>query len=345
MFESQHNSSLPPAVFGRLVGGEDILAKIERVPVDPATNRPLKPVTLKDVAIFADPYDAYKKKLEKRIVREQEEREGAGIKAAKKAERDGDRTTCASLRGGCNDADWRFWGEQVVRNRLEQAGADGVGAGGRDGGGSGQVPWSGDDGGTEEKGGTCGSWNPEEEAEGRGRVRRVLGLVILQRLCYSLTTMNCEHYDILCSFFSPPNQVAIHRSVGVSTRSVLTHGRAQPTAFRSRESLRSRARHRRCEEVLVNKRVLEKVVLRRPNVSSRRRQTSRRRRTRGVITTQVCEGTSSQSATAPVISILKAHEESLGMHPSRKSAVRSCRTKVCQSDSHEEVRKRRTLSA
>lgn len=179
MFESQHNSSLPPAVFGRLVGGEDILAKIERVPVDPATNRPLKPVTLKDVAIFADPYDAYKKKLEKRIVREQEEREGAGIKAAKKAERDGDRTTCASLRGGCNDADWRFWGEQVVRNRLEQAGADGVGAGGRDGGGSGQVPWSGDDGGTEEKGGTCGSWNPEEEAEGRGRVRRVLGLVIL----------------------------------------------------------------------------------------------------------------------------------------------------------------------
>ena len=34
-------------VFGRLVGGDDVLAKIERVPVDPATDRPLKPVQLK----------------------------------------------------------------------------------------------------------------------------------------------------------------------------------------------------------------------------------------------------------------------------------------------------------
>lgn len=82
-----------------------MLSKIERVPVDPATNRPLKPVTLKDVAIFADPYDAYKKKLEKRIVREQEEREGAGLKAAKKAERDKDRTTCVCFL--CGLSEWR----------------------------------------------------------------------------------------------------------------------------------------------------------------------------------------------------------------------------------------------
>ncbi|KAK4705896.1 peptidyl-prolyl cis-trans isomerase-like 2, partial [Phenoliferia sp. Uapishka_3] len=80
-------------VFGRLVGGDDVLSKIERVPVDATTNRPLKPVVLKDVAIFQDPFDAYRKRLEKRLNREEEERQGAGEKARKKAEREQDRTT------------------------------------------------------------------------------------------------------------------------------------------------------------------------------------------------------------------------------------------------------------
>ncbi|ORY78083.1 cyclophilin-like domain-containing protein [Leucosporidium creatinivorum] len=80
-------------VFGRLVGGDDVLSKIERVPIDPATDRPLKPVQLKDVAVFADPYDTYKKRLEKRLTREAEERANAGLKKLKKEERDKDRTT------------------------------------------------------------------------------------------------------------------------------------------------------------------------------------------------------------------------------------------------------------
>lgn len=92
--------------------GDDVLSKIERVPVDPATDRPLKPVQLKvrscalraplprvdssctqDVAVFADPYETYKQRLEKRLTREADERANAGLKKLKKEEREKDRTT------------------------------------------------------------------------------------------------------------------------------------------------------------------------------------------------------------------------------------------------------------
>jgi len=80
-------------VFGRLVGGDDVLAKIERVPVDPGTDRPLKPVKLLDVQVFADPFKDYREKLDKRLKREADLREGHDAKAKKQAEREQDRTT------------------------------------------------------------------------------------------------------------------------------------------------------------------------------------------------------------------------------------------------------------
>ncbi|GJN90158.1 hypothetical protein Rhopal_003157-T1 [Rhodotorula paludigena] len=80
-------------VFGRLVGGHDVLSKLERVPTDPATDRPLKPVVLLDVEVFGDPFDEYKTRLEKRLRREQEERDGAGEARRKREERAKDRTT------------------------------------------------------------------------------------------------------------------------------------------------------------------------------------------------------------------------------------------------------------
>ncbi|TNY24354.1 hypothetical protein DMC30DRAFT_346024 [Rhodotorula diobovata] len=80
-------------VFGRLVGGQDILSKLERVPTDPSTDRPLKPVVLLDVEVFGDPFDEYKKRLEKRLRREQEEREGRGERERRREERAKDRTT------------------------------------------------------------------------------------------------------------------------------------------------------------------------------------------------------------------------------------------------------------
>lgn len=80
-------------VFGRLVGGQDVLDKIERVPIDPATDRPLKPVTLIDVEVFGDPFEDYKERLAKRLKRQESERLGMDEKRRRKEERDKDRTT------------------------------------------------------------------------------------------------------------------------------------------------------------------------------------------------------------------------------------------------------------
>ncbi|GAA5879833.1 hypothetical protein JCM16303_004199 [Sporobolomyces ruberrimus] len=80
-------------VFGRLVGGQDVLSKLERVPIDPATDRPLKPVILEDVQVFGDPFEEYKGRLSRRLKREEEERLGRNEKERLKAERKKDRTT------------------------------------------------------------------------------------------------------------------------------------------------------------------------------------------------------------------------------------------------------------
>lgn len=80
-------------VFGRLVGGQDVLDKIERVPIDPATDRPLKPVTLIDVEVFGDPFEDYKERLAKRLKRQESDRLGMDEKRRRKEERDKDRTT------------------------------------------------------------------------------------------------------------------------------------------------------------------------------------------------------------------------------------------------------------
>ncbi|GAA6036688.1 hypothetical protein JCM8097_003428 [Rhodosporidiobolus ruineniae] len=79
-------------VFGRLVGGHATLDKLERQPID-ATDRPLKPVTLLDVDVFGDPFEEYKQRLEKRLERERDEREGRGEKERRMEERRQDRTT------------------------------------------------------------------------------------------------------------------------------------------------------------------------------------------------------------------------------------------------------------
>ncbi|GAA5895656.1 PPIL2 family peptidylprolyl isomerase [Sporobolomyces salmoneus] len=80
-------------VFGRLVGGQDVLSKLERVPIDPATDRPLKPVMLEDVQVFGDPFEEYKQRLSRRLQREEEERLGRNEKERLKEERKKDRTT------------------------------------------------------------------------------------------------------------------------------------------------------------------------------------------------------------------------------------------------------------
>lgn len=79
-------------VFGRVVGGEDVLGMIERVPVG-ATDRPLKQVTLKEVVVFVNPYANYQEKLKKRLEREKDDADLMGAKALRRAAGEKDRTT------------------------------------------------------------------------------------------------------------------------------------------------------------------------------------------------------------------------------------------------------------
>jgi len=53
-------------VFGKLVGGEDVLAAMEAVSVKPGTDKPAKPIKITEIVIYQDPFEDYKKRLEKK---------------------------------------------------------------------------------------------------------------------------------------------------------------------------------------------------------------------------------------------------------------------------------------
>ncbi|KAL0088241.1 peptidyl-prolyl cis-trans isomerase-like 2 [Phycomyces blakesleeanus] len=56
-------------IFGKVVGGLDVLDKLEAVPVD-ETDRPLREIKMKDVVVFVDPYEEYETKLKKKLYRQ-----------------------------------------------------------------------------------------------------------------------------------------------------------------------------------------------------------------------------------------------------------------------------------
>ena len=54
-------------VFGKVVGGMDVLAKLELVPTDEDTDVPLSPgIIMQDVTIFVDPYQTFAERLERK---------------------------------------------------------------------------------------------------------------------------------------------------------------------------------------------------------------------------------------------------------------------------------------
>ncbi|KAG9037972.1 Peptidyl-prolyl cis-trans isomerase cyp8 [Tulasnella sp. JGI-2019a] len=53
-------------VFGKLVGGEDVLSAMEVAPVKPGTDKPVKPIKITEVVIYQDPFEDYKKRLAKK---------------------------------------------------------------------------------------------------------------------------------------------------------------------------------------------------------------------------------------------------------------------------------------
>ncbi|KAI9286161.1 peptidyl-prolyl cis-trans isomerase-like 2 [Umbelopsis sp. AD052] len=75
-------------IFGKVVGGLDVLNKMEAIPAD-EDDRPEKPIKIKDILVFVDPYEEYHNKLEKRLKRqasgeyEQEKKEKARLQREK----------------------------------------------------------------------------------------------------------------------------------------------------------------------------------------------------------------------------------------------------------------------
>ncbi|KAI8376525.1 peptidyl-prolyl cis-trans isomerase-like 2 [Radiomyces spectabilis] len=56
-------------IFGRVVGGLDVLNKMEAVPVDDA-DRPERDIRMREVSVFVDPYEEYTKRLKRKLERE-----------------------------------------------------------------------------------------------------------------------------------------------------------------------------------------------------------------------------------------------------------------------------------
>ncbi|KAF8640966.1 hypothetical protein AX17_000612 [Amanita inopinata Kibby_2008] len=56
-------------VFGKLVGGEDVLDALERLPLKQGTERPAKAVRIQEIIIYQDPFEDYKNRLAKKLAR------------------------------------------------------------------------------------------------------------------------------------------------------------------------------------------------------------------------------------------------------------------------------------
>ncbi|PLW56749.1 hypothetical protein PCANC_01713 [Puccinia coronata f. sp. avenae] len=80
-------------VFGRVVGGESVLAKLEAIPIDQLTDKPLKLLKIKSVLIFDDPFEKYKERLSKRLQKEKSQFDALEGKLRQKQDREKDRIT------------------------------------------------------------------------------------------------------------------------------------------------------------------------------------------------------------------------------------------------------------
>ncbi|EUC56374.1 peptidyl-prolyl cis-trans isomerase, cyclophilin-type protein [Rhizoctonia solani AG-3 Rhs1AP] len=54
-------------VFGKLVGGEDVLDAMESVPCVPGTDKPAKDILITEVIIYQDPFEEYKARLARKL--------------------------------------------------------------------------------------------------------------------------------------------------------------------------------------------------------------------------------------------------------------------------------------
>ncbi|KAG5647623.1 hypothetical protein DXG03_008976 [Asterophora parasitica] len=75
-------------VFGKLVGGEEVLDLLEKLPVKPGTERPAKSVRITEVVIYQDPFEDYKKRLANKLAKRAQSIQAPGRKSADKKEGD-----------------------------------------------------------------------------------------------------------------------------------------------------------------------------------------------------------------------------------------------------------------
>ncbi|KAF9496086.1 cyclophilin-like protein [Pleurotus eryngii] len=86
-FKATPNLDKKHTVFGKLVGGEDVLDALEKLPLKDGTERPAKAVRITEVVIYQDPFEDYKKRLAKKLAKRAES-EQAGDKRTQKREGD-----------------------------------------------------------------------------------------------------------------------------------------------------------------------------------------------------------------------------------------------------------------
>ncbi|CCL98304.1 uncharacterized protein FIBRA_00298 [Fibroporia radiculosa] len=77
-------------VFGKLVGGEDLLDALEALPIKTGTERPAKPVRITEVIIYQDPFEEYKIRQQKKLTKRAEAEEAARTGNRPADKRDGD---------------------------------------------------------------------------------------------------------------------------------------------------------------------------------------------------------------------------------------------------------------
>ncbi|KZT75138.1 cyclophilin-like protein [Daedalea quercina L-15889] len=104
-------------VFGKLVGGEDVLDALEALPVKSGTERPAKPVRITEVIIYQDPFEEFRARRDKKL--------------AKKAEHAQNGAQNGSQNGQTSEKDDINWFGTKVGSGTKGFGGDGGGGVGK----------------------------------------------------------------------------------------------------------------------------------------------------------------------------------------------------------------------
>ncbi|KAI0257441.1 cyclophilin-like protein [Lactifluus subvellereus] len=89
-FKPTPNLDKKHTVFGKLVGGEDVLDTLEKLPRKDGTERPVKPVKITEVVIYQDPFEDYKVRLAKKLAKKAEAQNSVGNQQATAEKKPGD---------------------------------------------------------------------------------------------------------------------------------------------------------------------------------------------------------------------------------------------------------------